>query len=168
MAAYASVAVLLLAGFAALDPAAMPWVHIAAVAAFEFWLMRKIALAGRGPVAAGEPPYHFSADEAELVARHRFYFMFPGVAHGASSVLAALGLSSVVLVPWLTYRHALLPAALLGLNLFAVARLTRIAAPLLGLRIAASRGDRAALRRLEVLAPAWAKIRAANESAGVS
>lgn len=168
MGAYASIAVLLLAGFAALQPATLAWVHIAAVGLFEFWLTRKIASAGRGPVAVGEPPYHFSAEEAELVARHRFYFMYPGVAHGASSALAALGLSSLVLVPWLTYRSALLPAALLGLNLFAVARLTRVAAPLLGLRIAASRGDRAALRMLEVLNPTWAKIRAANESTGVS
>jgi len=166
MGAYVSVAILLLAGFAALNPAVMSWVHIAVIGAFEFWLARKIASAGRGPVASGVPPYHFSIEEADLVARHRFYFMYPAVAHAASSALAALGLSSLVLVPWLTYRHAPVPAALLGVNLFAVARLTRIAAPLLGLRIAASRGDRAALRMLEVLAPAWAKIRAANEGGG--
>jgi len=163
MGAYVSVAILLLAGFAALNPAVMSWVHIAVIGAFEFWLARKIASAGRGPVASGEPPYHFSAEEAELVARHRFYFMYPAVAREAASALAALGLSSLVLVPWLTYRHALAPAALIGVNLFVVTRLTRVAAPLLGLRIAASRGDRAALRMLEVHNPAWAKIRAANE-----
>lgn len=168
MGAYASIAILLLAGFAALNPATLSWVHIAACGALELWLARKIASAGRGPVASGEPPYHFSAEEAELVAHHRFYFMYPGIAREASSALAALGLSSVVLVPWLTYRHALVPAALIGVNLFAVTRLTRIAAPLLGLRIAASRGDRAALRMLEVHNPAWAKIRAANEAPGVS
>jgi len=163
MAAYVSVAILLLAGFAALSPAVMSWAHIAVIGAFEFWLARKIASAGHGPVVSGEPPYHFSPEEAELVARHRFYFMYPAVAHRASSALAALGLSSLVLVPWLTYRHAPVPAALIGVNLFAVARLTRVAAPLLGLRVAASRGDRAALRMLEVLNPTWAKIRAANE-----
>ena len=163
MSAYLSIVILLLAGFAALNPATLSWLHIAAVALFELWLVRKIASAGSGPVAAGEPPYHFSAEEAGLVARHRFYFMYPGIARGAASALAALGLSSLVLVPWLTYRHAPVQAALLGINLFAVARLTRIAAPLLGLRIAASRGERAALRMLEVLSPTWAKIRAANE-----
>lgn len=168
MSAYASIALLFLAGFAALQPATLSWVYIAAIGAFEFWLARRIASAGRGPVAAGEPPYHFSPEEAELVSHHRFYFMYPAVARGVSSMLAALGLSSLVLVPWLTYRHALVPAALIGINLFVVARLTRISAPLLGLRMAASRGDRAALRMLEVHTPTWAKIRAANEASGVS
>ena len=168
MAALASVVILLSAGFAALQPASLSWVHVAVCGAFELWLARKIVSAGRGPVASGEPPYHFSADEADLVARHRFYFMYPGVARGAASVLAALGLSSLVLVPLLTYRHAPVPAALLGVNLFAVARLTRIAAPLLRLRMAAARGDRGALRMLEVRAAAWAKIRAANEASAVS
>ena len=35
----------------------------------------------------------------------------------------------------------------------------------MALRIAASKGDRAALRMLELHDPLWAKIRAANESA---
>jgi hypothetical protein len=50
------------------------------------------------------------------------------------------------------------------MNLFAVSRLTRTCAPLIAIRMAASKGDRAALRMLELHEPAWAKIRAANEA----
>jgi hypothetical protein len=87
------------------------------------------------------------------------------MAREAASVLAALGLSSLVLALWLTYKQAFVQAGLIGLNLFAVSRLTRTCAPLLGLRMSASKGDRTALRSLEVHDPAWAKIRAVNESA---
>jgi len=77
-------------------------------------------------------------------------------------VLAAVGLSTLLLAPWLTYKQAFLPAAVIGMNLFAVARFTKILSPLLTLRIAGSRGDRAALRMLEIHDPLWAKIGAAN------
>lgn len=163
MGAYASIAFLILAGWAALNPVTMPWVYVAAFAAFEAWLLWQMRSAGRGPVEAGVPPYHFSAEEAELVSRFRFYFKYPSMARQAASVLAALGLSSLVLALWLTYKHAFVQAGLIGLNLFAVSRFTRACAPLLGLRIAASKADRGALRMLEVHDPAWAKIRAANE-----
>lgn len=164
MGAYGSIAILFLAGWAALDPARTSWLYIGVLVAFELWLLRRIAAVGSGAVAAGEPPYHFSAEEAALVGRYRFYFTYPGIAHEAASVLAALGLSTLLLAPWLTYKFALLQALLLGVNLFAVARFTKVLAPLLALRIAVSRGDRAALRMLEAHDPAWAKIRAANES----
>lgn len=153
---------LLLGGFAALDPATMSWAYIAAVLAFELWLLRRLAAVGSAPVSAGEPPYHFSEEEAALVARYRLYFTYPVLAREASSVLAALGLSALLLAPWLTYKHAFLPAVLIGANLFALARFTNLLAPLLRLRISASRGDRAALRMLEVHEPAWVKIRTAN------
>lgn len=153
---------LLLAGFAALTPQPMAWIYIAAVAVFETWLARRIALAGRLPVPVGEPPYHFNDDEARLVGRYRFYFTYPAMAQEAAAVLAALGLSALVLAPWLTLKELLLPAALIGINLFAVARFTRIVSPLMSLRIAASRGDREALRLLEAHDPAWAKIREGN------
>ena len=65
---------------------------------------------------------------------------------------------------WLTFKQAFVPAALIGLNLFAVTRFTKVVAPLVALRIAASRGDREALLMLEVHEPAWAKIRAGNEA----
>ena len=142
----------------------MAWVYIAAVAAFEAWLVRRMVLAGADAVPAGEPPYQFSDEEAALVQRYRFYFTYPVLARGGASVLAAIGLTALGLAPWLTYKQALLPAALIGINLFAVARFTRLLAPLMSLRLAASRGDRAALRMLEVHDPAWEKIRAGNAS----
>jgi len=77
-------------------------------------------------------------------------------------VLSALGLSAIALALWLTFMQALLPAALIGVNLFALARLTKQVAPLLPLRLAASKGDRAALRALELHDPLWEKIRAVN------
>jgi len=110
-----------------------------------------------------EPPYHFSEDEAELVTRYRFYFTYPALARQSASVLAAIGLTALVLAFWLLYKQAFVQAVLVGLNLLAVGRFTKLLAPQLTLRITASRGDRAALRLLEAHDPAWAKIRAANE-----
>ena len=153
---------LLFAGWAALSPDPMAWVYIGVVATFELWLARRVAQAGSGPVATAEPPYRFSDEEAALVQRYRFYFTYPALARGCSSVLAAIGLTALGLAPWLTYKRVLLPAALIGINLFAVARFTKRLAPLTALRIAAARGDRAALRMLELHDPAWAKIRAGN------
>ena len=163
MGGVASVAVLILAGWAALSPQPLAWVYIAVVAGFEFWLARRIRTVGNDPVAAGLPPYNFSDDEARLVRRFRFYFAYPVIARDSASVLAAIGLSALCLAPWLTYRLAFLPAALIGLNLFAVARLTRRLAPLLVLRMGASRGEREALDMLSAHDAAWAKIRAGNE-----
>jgi hypothetical protein len=77
-------------------------------------------------------------------------------------VLAALGIASLVLSPWLVFRGAFIPAALVGVNLLAVAALTRRLAPVMVLRIAANKGDREALRMLELHDPLWEKIRAAN------
>jgi hypothetical protein len=153
-----------LAGWAALKPLPMAWVYIAFVAAFELWLARRIVQAGADAVSVGEPPYRFDAEEAALVSRYRFYFTYPVLAQGASSVLAAIGLSALGLAPWLTFKLAFLPAALIGLNLLMVARFTKLVAPLMALRMAAARGDRAALRALEVHDPAWEKIRAANRA----
>jgi hypothetical protein len=158
----ASVVVLMLAGWAMLTPLPMAWLYVGAVIAFEMWLARRLAAVARAPVSAGEAPYRFTDDEARLVGRYRFYFSYPAVAQQASSVLAAIGLSALVLAPWLTFKQVFLPAALVGLNLLAVARFTKLLAPMLALRLAASRGDREALRMLEVHDPAWEKIRAGN------
>ncbi len=165
MGAYVSLAMLILAGFAALDPGTMSWVYVAAFIGFELWLMRRMSRAGKAPVPADTAPYYFSAEEADFVGRYRFYFAYPALARESSSVIAALGLTALVLAPWLTYKHAYVQALLVGLNLFAVARLTRQLAPLMPLRIAASKGDRGALRMLELHDPLWQKIRAANEAA---
>lgn len=157
-----SVAMLMLAGWAALEPRPMSWVYMAAVAAFQLWLAQRMAALNARPVAVEEPPYRFTAEEAALVARYRFYFTYPVSATQAGSVLAAIGLSSAVLGLWLSYRQAFVEGAALGLNLFAVGWFTRRVAPVHALSIAASRGRRDALRTLEILDPLWAKIRQAN------
>jgi hypothetical protein len=168
MGKYGALGILGIGGLAALNPGLMSWAYIGAFAAFELWLARRMASVRRHPVPEDEAPYHFTREEAGLVGRYRFYFAFPAIAREASSVLAALGLSALMLAPWLTYKHAFVQAALTGLNLFAVARFTKQLAPLMALRIAASKGDRAALRLLELHDPLWAKIRAANEVAATS
>jgi len=162
MGAYASLGFLMLAGFAALRPQPMAWVFIGVVMAFELWLARRISQAGRGAPAANQAPYHFTDEEVAFIGRYRFYWTYPGIANHSSSALAAIGLSTLLLAPWLTYKLAFLPAAIIGMNLFAVARFTKMLSPLLALRIAASRGDRASLRMLEIHDPLWAKIRAGN------
>jgi hypothetical protein len=161
---YAAIAFIAVAGFAALHPASLSWAYIAACVGFELWLARRMAAVGSAPVGVDEPPYRFTTEEAALVGRYRFYFTYPAVAREASSVLAAVGLSALILTLWLTYKAAFVQAALIGLNLFAVGRFTKILAPVLALRIAANKGDRAALRMLELHDPLWAKIRAANEA----
>lgn len=145
-------------------PLPMAWVYVAAVAVFEYWLYRRLRDLGDQPVEVGAPPYHFTVDEARLLRRFRFYFTYPALARDCASVLSALGLSGLILGLWLTFKQAFIPAALIGLNLFAVTRFTKVLAPLLTLRMAASRGDRDALLMLEVHDPAWAKIRSGNEA----
>jgi hypothetical protein len=140
----------------------MAWLYVVLVAGFEMWLVRRLRAVGFAPVPANEPPYEFSGDEADIVSRYRFYFAYPAIARDASSVLAAIGLTALLLAPWLTYKQAFFAAILIGLNLFVVARLTKLLAPTMALRMAASRGDRQALRFLEVHDPAWEKIRAGN------
>jgi len=165
---YASVLMLLLAGWAALNPEPMSWVFIAAVAIFEFWLIARLRAVQRAPVPVEEAPYRFTAEEARFVERYRFYFTYPALAAHAGSVLAAIGLAGMVLALWLTFRQAFAQGALIGANLFLVGWLTKRLAPLFALRIAAHRGDRDALRMLEILDPLWAKIRAANQSQSAS
>jgi len=76
--------------------------------------------AGDGLPPIGEPPYHFSAEEAELVGRYRFYFTWPALARESGAILAAIGLSALVLSPWLLYRGQLIPGVLVALNVLAV------------------------------------------------
>lgn len=163
MGGWISLAVLVLAGFAALHPASISWLYVGAVAAFEAWLLGVMRSATGAP-AAGAPPYHFTEDEARLVARYPFYFAFPGISKHASSVLAAVGITSLVLGPWLAYRAAYVPAVLAALNLLPVGWLTRRVAPLMALGMAANRGDREALRMIEAHDGAWQKIRQADHS----
>lgn len=162
MGPWLSAAVLVLAGWAALTPAPMAWLYLGGVAAFEGWLFGIIGSAGAAPVAAGEAPYLFTEDEARVVGRYRFYFTYPGIARHASSILAAIGLTTLGLAPWLTYKAALVPAALAALNVVPVAWLTRRTAPLMALNMQASRGNREALTMLEAHQTAWQKIQRCN------
>lgn len=165
MGPYVTVFVLLLAGWTFLDPGTA-WAYCAALLAFDAWLFHRMRSLGTTPVPVGELPYRFSAEEAALVARFRFYFAYPALARQSASVLAAIGLTSLILVPWLTIKQHLAEAVLIGANLFAVARFTKALAPLMALRQAASRGDRAALRMLELHEPIWTKIRTGNSEPG--
>ena len=165
---YASVLLLILAGWAALKPQPGSWLFVAVVFAFEVWLLARLRSLERGSVPVGEPPYAFSAEEARFIERYRFYFTFPALAAHAGSALAAIGLAGMVLAIWLTFRQAYAQGALIGANLFLVGWLTKRLAPHFALRIAASRGDREALRMLELLDPLWAKIKAVNQSQGPS
>jgi hypothetical protein len=162
MGPWLSVAVLVLAGWAALKPLPMAWLYIGGVLAFEAWLFGIIRSVGSAAVAPGAAPYEFSDAEAELIGRYRFYFTYPGIAKHASSVLAAIGLTALCLAPWLTYKVALAPAAIAALNLAAVAWLTRRVAPLMTLGMAARRGNREAMHMLEAHQTAWEKIRRCN------
>jgi hypothetical protein len=140
---YGTVGVLLLAGLSFLR-ADVAWAYLAAVLAFEAWLAMKMARLGRHPAAAEEPPYHFTAEEARLVGRFRYFFAETGKARQIGSVLAAIGLTALVLVPWLALKQAFVPAGLIGANVLLVAWLTRRLMPM---------GDTGAV---------WEKIRAGN------
>src|SRR5688500_16712372 len=101
-----AVAVLFLAGLAALYPQPAAWVYVIAFMLFEFWLLRRLNREGRAPAAVGEAPYHFTEEEAVFIGRYRLYFAHPVVARAGASTLAALGLSALVLAPWLLFRQA--------------------------------------------------------------
>lgn len=143
MGGYGTVAVLLLAGFSFLK-ADMAWAYLAGVLGFEVWLGAKMVALGRKPATVGEPPYHFTAEEAQLVGRFRYFFTETGKARQLASMLAAIGLTALVLVPWLALKHAFVPAGLIGVNVLTVAWLTRRLVPM---------GDTGAV---------WDKIRSGN------
>ena len=159
MGAYGAVLVLLFTGWTFLETG-MVWGYLAVVVAFELWLASRIAATGNAPVIPGEPPYAFTEDEATLVRRYRFYFTWPAAARQSCSVLAAAGLTALLLAPWLTYKGAFAAAVLVGLNIFLVAWFTRRLAPVMVLQIRAHKGERDALRLLEAHDPAWQKSRA--------
>ena len=143
MGGYATASIALLAGLSFLR-SDVAWLYLACVLAFEAWLASKMAALGRHPAAVGEPPYHFTDEEARLVGRFRYYFTETGKVRQVASALAATGLTALVLVPWLALKQAFVPAALIGCNVLAVAWLTRRLIPM---------GDTGAV---------WAKIRAGN------
>lgn len=158
---YAALGVLILAGVTFIKAEAA-WLYIAALAGCEGWLYLRFRKEGSAPAAFNLPPYFFTREEAELIGRYRFYFTYPAIARQASSALAAAGLTTLVLVPWMLIKGRIPEAALIGMNVFVVARFTKALTPQLALRIRAHKGDREALRMLELHDPLWKKINDAN------
>jgi hypothetical protein len=66
-------------------------------------------------------------------------------------------------VPWLTYKLQWVPAILIGVQLFAVARLTKLLSPVYALRLATATGDRNALRLLSAHDGAARKLSAPDQ-----
>lgn len=152
-----AVAVASLLAWSFLAPGQGAWAFAAADFAFLAWLAREVrrADANRLRARAGEP---LEPDEAEIVTRYPLYFDRPGFARECASTLAALGLASIVLVPWLTYKIQWAQAILIGVLLFAVARLTKLMSPTSALRLATAKGDRDALRLLSAHDGAMRKL----------
>jgi hypothetical protein len=69
-----------------------------------------------------------------------------------------LGLASLVLVPWLTYKLQWAQAVLIGIFVFVVGRLTKLMSPVYALRLATAKGDRDALRLLSAHDGAMRKL----------
>lgn len=101
----AAVLVLGLAGLGAIN-AKLAWIYVAFAALFQAWLAARLRVEGKRPAVADAAPYYFSEEEAAFIGRFRFYFAYPALARDAATVLAAVGLSGLVLAPWLTYRGA--------------------------------------------------------------
>jgi biotin transporter BioY len=154
-----------LGGWAFLAPGAGSWAFAAAEFAFLAWLGRELrrtnltALLAR----AHEP---LARDEADIVQRYALYFERPAFARECASTLAALGLASLVLVPWLTYKLQWAQAILIGVFVFAVARLTKLTSPVSALRLATAKGDRDALRLLSAHDGAMRKLSAPEKPGG--
>ncbi|HKU47811.1 MAG TPA: hypothetical protein VJQ58_13065 [Burkholderiales bacterium] len=149
------VAVLL--GWVFLKPAIGAWAFAGMEFLFLAWLARQVRVIDRAALKArAQAP--LEPDEADIVGRYPFYFARTGLARECASTLAALGLASLIAVPWLTYMLVLAPAALIGIQLFLVARLTRLTSPVYSLRMATAKGDRDALRLLSAHDGAMVKL----------
>jgi hypothetical protein len=149
--------VIVLGGWTLLSPAVGGWSFAAAEFAFLAWLASRVRAADAAALQARarEP---LAPDEAELIRRYAVYFARPAFARECASTLAALGLASLILIPWLTYKLQWAQAILIGFLLFAVARLTRLMSPVYTLRLATAKGDREALRLLSAHDGAMGKL----------
>ena len=153
-----AVAALVAATF--LATAAGAWAFAAAELAFLAWLSRVLRRTDPGMLLNRTS---LEADEADIVRRYPLYFARPGFARECASTLAAFGLATLVLVPWLTYKLQWAQAVLIGVMLFAVARLTRLMSPVHALGLATAKGDRDALRLLSAHDGAARKLSAPDQ-----
>jgi hypothetical protein len=145
-----------------LAPPVGSWAFAAAQFAFLAWLARELRRIDAAALSARarEP---LEPDESDLVRRYAFYFARPALARECASTLSAIGLATLVLVPWLIYRLQWAQAILIGIMLFAVGRLTRLASPVYALRLATAKGDREALRLLSAHDGAARKLSAPDQ-----
>jgi hypothetical protein len=157
-----TIAVAGLTAWSFLTPMHGGWAFAAAEFAFLAWLAATLRKASASGLRARARPA-LGGDEDELVGRYPFYFERPPIAREHAATLAALGLASLVLVPWLIYRGQWAQAALIGMFVFAVARLTRALSPVLALRMATAKGDRDALRLLAAHDGAARKLSAPDQ-----
>lgn len=157
-----ALAVAALGAWAFLAPPAGSWAVVLAELAFLAGLSQNIRTANAAALfaRASEP---LEPDEADIVQRYALYFARPAFARECASTLAALGLASLVLVPWLTYKLQWAQAVLIGIFVFAVARLTKLASPVNALRLATAKGDRDALRLLSAHDGAVRKLSAPDQ-----
>ena len=123
------------------------WAFAAAEFAFLAWLARELR-ASDGAALCARAHQPLELDESDVIRRYAFYFSRPAIAREVASTLAAIGLATLVVVPWLIYKLQWAQAILIGVMLFAVGRLTKLVSPVYALRLAGAKGDREALRLL--------------------
>ena len=142
-----AIAVAALTAWSFLQPPVGSWAFAAAEFAFLAWLARELrAVDGAALCARACEP--LESDESDVIRRYAFYFGRPAIAREVASGLAASGLATLVVVPWLIYKLQWAQAILIGVMLFAVGRLTKLVSPVYALRLAGAKGDRDALRLL--------------------
>ncbi len=157
-----ALATAVLVGWAFLSPPVGSWAFAAVQFASLGWLAREMRRTDAAALSARarEP---LDADESDVVRRYAFYFTYPALARESASTLAAMGLATLVLVPWLIYKLQLAQAILIGVMLFAVGRLTKLVSPVYALRLAAAKGNREALRLLSAHDGAARKLSAPEQ-----
>jgi hypothetical protein len=136
-----AVAVAALVAWAFLAPAPGAWAFAAADFAFLAWLARELRRTDAAALRA-RARQPLEADEADIVTRYPLYFERPAFARECASTLAALGLASLVLVPWLTYKLQWAQAT--------------------ALKLASAKGERSALRLLSAHDGAMRKLSTEN------
>lgn len=157
-----AIAVAALVACALLAPQPGGWAFAAAEFAFLAWLARELRRMDAGALKA-RAREALDADETDIVQRYPLYFARPAIAGECASTLAAIGLASLILAPWLTYKLQWAQAILIGVMLFAVGRLTKLVSPVYALRLATAKGNREALRLLSAHDGAARKLSAPEQ-----
>lgn len=152
-----AIAVAALVACALLAPQPGGWAFAAAEFAFLAWLARELRRMDAGALKA-RAREALDADETDIVQRYPLYFARPAIAGECASTLAAIGLASLILAPWLTYKLQWAQAILIGVLIFPVGRLTKVTSPVYALRMATAKGDRNALRLLSAHDGAMRKV----------